>query len=471
MGFWNSVTRQKRIGFWRQRCLFFHRKVGLKFQFFRSFSTVMRSNRKILIGVLIVAGALVVWKLFSSVNGPATPNVAQNPAPLQTVSLQTPAATQYVAAASAIPAGSIVTRDMLQMVDIKGDVPVGAIVDPDAQAVGFITRFPIKPGEALRPQNFIGHISEVGIAGALRPNMRALVVPIANKPTLHDLVKIGNFVDVIAAFDGQESRTIVQNVRVLAVDVFANDFPEVNGAMRGPYKADPKGKTPGSLADKPTANTNGSTNANGSANSQGDAENAPPAAPTPIPANAPRPDPALTLEVTPQQAAAIQLALASNAPLDFLVRPAMPASNNGEAVLVGDDGMPLDGATATYQNVSVTKAQLAPYAERKKNAKEFSPKTSRDALKDFAQGAKDIKMAMTGSGGYSGPDFPIPSGNSGSNANGMPKIEPVTVPNPPSNGTNGGSTQVAPQPSAKYDIPIYADGRVVRVETVPVPVR
>ena len=416
----------------------------------------MRSNRKILVGVLIAAGALVVWRLVSTLNPSDSPsNVAQNATPVRNVSLPVPASGQYVAAAREIPAGSIVTREMLELVDPVGALPFGAIIDPDAQAVGYITRFAIKRGEAVRPQSFIGHISEVGIAGALRPDTRALVVPIANKPTLHDLVKIGNTVDVLAAFDGQESRTIVQNVRVLAVDVFANDFPQVNAGMRGPFKADAKGRGIATSPEAPGA---------GRASSGPDTVAEPTPAPTAIPANAPRPDPALTLEVTPQQAAAIQLALASNAPLDFLVRPAFPASGAGEVTLVGDDGLPLAAGATPSQNVSVTKAQLAPYAERKKNQKDGGNAARTTRGGSSSNSGSDFsppRSRPTNFGGLGGPIFP-PTGTGQTE-----KITPLTIPNT-SFGT-GATTPIKAAPPAKYEIPIYADGRVVRTETVPLP--
>lgn len=412
------------------------------FSLFRFFSIIMRSNRKILMGVLIAAGALVVWRLVGALNPSDSSPVAPDATPLQ-VAAKVPASGQYVAAAREIPAGSIVTRDMLELVDPVGALPFGAILDPDAQAVGYITRFAIKRGEAVRPTSFIGHISEVGIAGALRPDTRALVVPIANKPTLHDLVKIGNYVDVLAAFDGQESRAIVQNVRVLAVDVFANDFPQVNGAMRGPFKADARGR---GVATSPAA-PRGPLDPN--------AATEPTPLPTPIPANAPRPDPALTLEVTPQQAAAIQLALASNSPLDFLVRPAAPANGAGEVTLVGDDGLPLAGTVPPLQNVSVTKAQIAPYAERKKAQKEggnAARSTRGSGNSDFTPPrSRGVDL-----GGLGGPVFP-PPGES-------PKVTPVIVPK-----SNTDEVPAKPAPPAKYEIPIYADGRVVRTETVPLP--
>src|SRR5690606_38761149 len=94
----------------------------------------------------------------------------------------------------------------------------------------------------------------------------------------------------------------------------------------------------------------------------------PNATPTPAPTAAPaRPDPALTLELTKEQANTLLLAQASGATIDFVLLPALPGGRNGEAVIApGANGE--TETTATVRSVSVTKAQIAPYAERKKSA-------------------------------------------------------------------------------------------------------
>ena len=440
----------------------------------------MRSTRTIVFGCALIAVALVFWGILRAIR-------ASNDAPNPTVAARTgaPGALQVAAptsgriayAATDIPVGAIVTEDMLEMKDYSGPTTAPFITDVNKQAAGFITRVAIPKGSQIRPEDdFIGHISQVGIAGALRPGTRALILPLPGKPTLHDLVKIGNSVDIIAAFDGQESRTIVENVRVLAVDVFANDFPQVNAAMRGPYKADKAGQ------GAATANT-----APAASGSQADAPPdsvAPQEQPTARPDNLPALDPALTLEVTPQQAAAIQLALASQAPLDFLVRPALPGNRSGEIALVSDDGTPgAAGANGGAQPLvnSVTKRQIAPYAE---------------AIKDRNAG----RGGKTGNGSNPSGDSAGGSGGSTSGRRNRPaplplpdfpdvttttikapsELPPVTPFNPSASGGNaefgganngGNGERLAPRAPSTYQIPIYSNGGVVRTETVPVPTR
>ncbi len=448
------------------------------------------STRTIVFGCALVAAALIFWVILSRIRHSNAPTaVASRTAMPGATNVSAPSSGTIAVAATDIPAGSIVTADMLTMKDYSGPSTTGFITDVDKQAAGFITRVAIPKGGQIRPdEDFIGHISQVGIAGALRPGTRALVLPLPGKPTLHDLVKIGNTVDIIASFDGQESRTIVENVRVLAVDVFANDYPQVNAAMRGAYKAPPVGS--------PVAASNTAPSAP-SARTGAAPDSVPPGeepTPTPAPQNLPPLDPALTLEVTPQQASAIQLAQASGAPLDFLVRPALPGNRSGEITLVSNDGTAggTEGVAAPVIN-SVTKRQLAPYAEAVKNRGAGNNANRGGGSSSGALGG-GTRTASTGSG--SGRSRGSGSGRSARNSFPVPEFPPITTTSSPneilptpfvpprssgSNGniggnpelsggaTNGGSSSA--RGASTYQIPIYSDGGVVRTETVPVPIR
>ncbi|PQV64237.1 Flp pilus assembly protein CpaB [Abditibacterium utsteinense] len=406
----------------------------------------MGSNRKLILGAVLLASGLVFWGLWRAVNNVGSRSVAV-PTPVTAVQVSTQNSGRLIAyAASDIPQGTLVTKNMLAMRPLAGGGPTTAfITSPEEQALGFVTSTRIPKGALIRPSDdFVGHISETGVAGMLLPGRRAIVIPFANKPTLHDLVAIGNFVDINAAFDGQESRTIVPNVRVLAVDVFGSDFPQVNIARRGAYKADVPGAAPAPV-EPGTPGVPGAT-----------------PTPTPAPAQAPaRPDPAITLEVTPAQANTILLAQASGGVLDFVVLP-----TTGDPSIVGGQGTAPDGTpigSGIGQLVSsVTRAQIAPYAERKK----------------AAGGAGGTRTVSGSNGGGNN------SGNSGgSNNGGSHRPTRITRVNdtfgPPPTIPNGNNDVVqppypvpdpAPVPeSPTYNIPIYADGKTVRVETVPRP--
>ena len=394
----------------------------------------MGSNRKLLFGVLLVVAGLVFWGLLRAINN-AGSKPAPTPVPIAVTPATQPSSGRIAYATTDIPQGSIVTKEMFELrAKPTGGLTTGFVTNPDAQAIGYITSERIPRGAAIRPgEDFIGHISETGIAGALRPGTRAIVIPFANKPTLHDLVRIGNFLDINAAFDGQEARTIVQGVRVLAVDVFGNDFPQVSIAARGPYRAEPKGQgaapvAPGAPGPTPT----------------------PTAAPGAAPA---RPDPAITLEVSPAQANTILLAQASGAVIDFVVLPALPGGLTADPIIVPGAGGDDSGATGTstggtIRSISVTKAQIAPYAERKKSAGGGGGAARTTSARNVSDGGSTGRRATTGGGFVPPTDYPRGGGSGG--------LPPVTnFPPPP-----------PPAESPTYDIPIYADGKTVRVETV-----
>ena len=429
---------------------------------------IMRSNRKILFGLALIVGAALFYRAFlalSHLGASKSVPVAQNGAPVAVQTVSAPAPSGRIAyAAVDIPANSIVTPDMLVLKPNTGPSSKGFLTDIEAQGNGFITRRDIPAGSQIRPDaDFIGHVSQTGIAGLLAPGERAMIVPIANKPTLHDLVRIGNYVDVFAAFDGQESRTLVENVRVLGVDVSANDYPNVNAAMRGPYKAAPQSRPAASEATAPSVGVAAPANGNSGAAPGGVTPT-----PTPAPANAPHPDPALILEVSPRQAAAIQLALASNATMDFLVRPALPSNRSNEPAPVNTIGGATIITTGTgmglgtnSQAVSVTKPQIAPYAESRKNG----PKAGGGKGSGGGGSSQSPRLTRGGRRPLEAitPDFPLPS--SGSNVS----TPPAGVPFPPVGGSSAAPSQSAPAPQQSYTIPVYGDGKILRQETVPLP--
>jgi len=430
--------------------------------------STMRSNRKILFGLALIVGAALFYRAFLALShlGASKPvPVAQNGAPAGVQTVSAPAPSGRIAyAAVDIPANSIVTPDMLVLKANTGPSDKGFLTDIASQGDGFITRRDIPAGSQIRPDaDFLGHVSQTGIAGLLAPGERAMVVPIANKPTLHDLVRIGNFVDIFAAFDGQESRTLVENVRVLGVDVSANDYPNVNAAMRGPFKAAPQSRSSASDATGSSVGSAAPTNGNGGAAPGGVTPS-----PTPTPNNAPRPDPALVLEVSPRQAAAIQLALASNATLDFLVRPALPANRSNEPAPLNTSGGATIITTGTgtglgtsSQAVSVTKPQIAPYAESRKNGGKASGggRSGGGASGNAARPSRSRRRPLESLT----PDFPLP--NPGSTVS----TPPVEVPLPPIGGSSAAPSGSAPAPQQSYTIPVYGDGKILRQETVPLP--
>jgi Flp pilus assembly protein CpaB len=422
----------------------------------------MRPNRKIRIGVAIIAAAFLLWgfvalisSLRRSTSAPTT-NVAEiQNTPIEPVSAPARDRIAFIRndynpgdAVTGIPARSILTADMLEYRDSNGGDTGPYVTNIEAGALGYITNRPLNFGERLRKADLVGHISEVGVAGALLPGRRAMVIPLQGKNTLHDLVRIGDRVDIMASFDAVESRTVVQDVRVLAVDVFGKDYPQVKVAMRGDYKATPRDVG----VAVPPSPTGGQGQSGNPDSPQTGAPGAAGATPTPTPtAEAPttRPDPAITIEVTPEQATAISLTQASGQNIDFLIRPRTePALAPGAG---GIDGEGTAAGEATVQVASITRPRLAPYATRVKqtggntggnaNRAASAPAPARAARPTRQDSFRDYTPSV-------------------SVENRVPVLPPP-------------STQIVPPASVTttprvetYDIPVYADGKMVRMDTV-----
>lgn len=411
----------------------------------------MRSNRTIRLAITLIGLgmlALVVYFIVSHLRsrnaGTGAENVANNPnsvtyggaqnathgannAAGPVVSVALPTSGVVYQARETIPERSIVTLDMLAPRAWKLDrPPVGYVTNPEQQAAGYITGRTIAAGADLMQTDLVGHITKVGVAGAIRPGYRAMVVPIANKATLHELVHIGDYVDIIGTFDQQEARTLVQNVRVLAVDIFGNDFPPVKVAMRGNNKAE--SYTP----PTPTPPPNPLGVSSGQAAAPGPTPGPPP----------PALEPALTLEVTPDEATTLSLTQASNSPLDFLIHP------RSEVITP-----PVPGAPTAIRIADVNRQQIAPWAYEHKN-KTAGPTGSAKATGANSLNVETSRTRRTRRSAP--PNYNLP----------VPPMPPVN--NSMSGGMGGGqglppAVVRAPQ---TYEIPIYADGKSVRNDVV-----
>ena len=392
----------------------------------------MRLNRLAQIGLIVIAAAVLLWILVWVLRRDSTPTVAQNnsadPNFVQVNDTTGEPAAQggrrgYVARYS-IPERSILTRDMF-IEDTGGgdrdeDIYVTNFLE---QGYGYITRVAIPKGRHLQHDQLLGSVRELGVSAAVGDGFRAMTVAVPNKPTLHSIVSVGDFVDVIATFDQAETRVLADGVRVLAVDGFARDYEKGSVIKRGPksegpevVQAPPPGATPipGQRPGEP--------------------------APTPVPqGNQPPPqarEAALTLEVRPEQATAISFAIAAAAPLDYLIQP-----------------RPTTLAAPQLTTARVTKAQVAPYALASKRAGGTGGGTANATQQRVARAAERTFDRIGNSVERWNP--PVPNPNVGTPIGPMP---PNGLPQP--EGT--------PKPRT-YDITIYPDGLPPRINTVPIP--
>lgn len=129
---------------------------------------------------------------------------------------------RVVAAAVELPFGTKLDASHVRLVELPPEsVPEGAYTDID-ETIGLIAVEKVYKGEVLIAGRVVEHLAGSALAAAVETGMRAITVRVDDVVGVAGFLLPGNRVDVIATrrlgSDGAESRTLIQNLRVLAVD-------------------------------------------------------------------------------------------------------------------------------------------------------------------------------------------------------------------------------------------------------------
>ncbi len=129
---------------------------------------------------------------------------------------------QVVVAAREIEFGRRIDADSVKTVDWPAHaVPAGAFTDP-ARVVGQLSKYHILAGEPLLAARVADPQTSPLLAGLIEPSKRAVTVRVDDVVGVAGFLLPGSRVDVVASrtLDHQryETRTILHNLRVLAVD-------------------------------------------------------------------------------------------------------------------------------------------------------------------------------------------------------------------------------------------------------------
>jgi pilus assembly protein CpaB len=129
--------------------------------------------------------------------------------------------TGVVAAAADIPFGTRIDASLVKMVQIPPQfVPPGAFTDPQA-VFGRIAGFALYQGEVLLENRVVEHIGGSTLAAVVPEGKRAITVRVDDVVGVAGFLLPANRVDMIAtrnSRDGTQSRTLLENLKVLAVD-------------------------------------------------------------------------------------------------------------------------------------------------------------------------------------------------------------------------------------------------------------
>ena len=199
----------------------------------------MSSLSKIIAGVLLAAGlvlAFVAWRLASAPSSPpqpVTPVAASAPAPQEPVKFY-----PVVVAAKAIPAGTRIAPDMLEVakwqVALSGGFPAADLL------AGAIVRTDVAVGDPLLP-SMLAH----GMASLLQPGERALAVAVDEVSGGGNRILPGDFVDVFFMLDKSsevqagQARLLQSQLRVLAYGANSLDGPEEKSLLQQGAPAQP----------------------------------------------------------------------------------------------------------------------------------------------------------------------------------------------------------------------------------------
>jgi len=132
---------------------------------------------------------------------------------------------RVVVASMKIPYGLEIGETHIKVKEVpKGTAPAGAFTEAE-DVVGTVSRTEIYPGEAIIKDRVVAHGGGNTLAAMIAPNKRAITVRVNDVVGVAGFLLPGNRVDVISTKKkGKKivSETILQNIKVLAVDQTAS---------------------------------------------------------------------------------------------------------------------------------------------------------------------------------------------------------------------------------------------------------
>ena len=198
----------------------------------------MRRYRTVIIialmGIVPMVAAVFVMRLILPAAEPepvrAPPPVQQAVAAPAPVVEEEPDEVMVLAAARALPVGTLLDEQHLTEVGVEENSVrrwhIGTEdLDPDEMPYGHVVRQAISAGAPVTWQSLVGPRQRGFLAAVLRPGMRAITVRLGAGTRHSGLVDPGDRVDVVLTAQSRDrgeqnvlARTILEDVRVVAVD-------------------------------------------------------------------------------------------------------------------------------------------------------------------------------------------------------------------------------------------------------------
>jgi pilus assembly protein CpaB len=199
----------------------------------------LKPARLILVAVALIAGGLAAWLALGRQPEPVAPPVVEQAAPEPAPEAPT---LEVLVAKAPIAAGTRLTPDLLEWqkwpeTTVRAEY-LTSTAAPDAitELSGAVARSELLPGEPIRPEK-LGQAGAGYLSAILEPGKRAVAVPVSPRSASGGFIMPNDRVDVVLTTGGaggeQTSRTILENVRVLAINARLGT-PETDTAPADP---------------------------------------------------------------------------------------------------------------------------------------------------------------------------------------------------------------------------------------------
>lgn len=202
-----------------------------------SWTRGIKPSRVMLLAVAIVAGGLAAYLVTQR----AAPAPAPEPTPAIVTEVVAAPTRQVLVAKDAIGVGERLTASAVQWIDwpeasvAPEFITSEAMPDAETFLAGSVARYEFFAGEPIREQKLVkadrGYLSAI-----LEDGMRGVSVPISAESASGGFILPNDHVDVVLSRvtdAGQSSQTVLQNVRVLAVNAQLGE-PETSGSPDAP---------------------------------------------------------------------------------------------------------------------------------------------------------------------------------------------------------------------------------------------
>jgi pilus assembly protein CpaB len=167
-----------------------------------------KGNRGIFLLALFfgLVGAILIYVYLSSVDGGGGGGQI------------TGAAQPVVVTAQDIPAGTSITADMVEVQPIPEGLVLSGAFTETTDIVGKVSLYPMASGEQVLRSDFAtGLLENPALAESVPDSLRGVSVEVGEITAAGGLIRPGDRVDVVVAFQDASALTVLKNVEVLAI--------------------------------------------------------------------------------------------------------------------------------------------------------------------------------------------------------------------------------------------------------------